>query len=924
MILPFLAAILLFAIEWKIPLGYAVWLIYTFVLVGASWKMPRPFTYLLTGLCSALIALGFFFSPPGISVQIVLFNRSLAVLILLVICFILVRRKEAAETLAVQDRIKTGIARLNDVMRGDLNADVFGEIVVKEMCTFTGSAIGAFYLWDEKEQTLSFAGGYAYARLPGIAQKFLPGEGLVGQAAVDKKQILLNSIPADYIKITSGLGNAIPRALAVIPLLHGEAVKGVIEIGSLNPPNEEQLEYLTRSAPIIGANLDSAMNREKLVQALAQAQALAEELQMQQAELKASNEELESQNCRLRDTETELKTQQEKLESSNTELEEINRIIEEQKRGVERVNRELEAARQELEEKADQLEIAGRYKSEFLANMSHELRTPLNSILLLTKLLADNREGNLSPEQVESAEIVYKSGNDLLALIDDILDLSKIEVGKIELKDEKVFIRGMAENIQTGFQHLASEKGLELGISVAEGCPEYIISDQRRVEQILKNLVSNAIKFTDAGQVSIAFVRPTSGTAFATAGLDPENLVAVSVQDTGIGIQKSKQKIIFDAFQQIETGASRRYGGTGLGLSISRQLAASLGGEIQLQSEPGCGSTFTLYLPFDRPRAAEEEAGPAAIPGMAIQPVPPVSRAAGLSGAPAGKSGGGYISDDRAALDQNDQAVLIIEDDPQFARLLKEHCHEKALKCLAAETGEEGLEMARQCRPRAIILDLRLPGIDGWTVLERLKNSPDTRHIPVHIISVEEESFNAIRKGAVGFIRKPVKKEELDEAFRKLENIFSREIKDLLVIEDNPTLRKGIVRLIGNGDIHAEEASRGEEAIGLLRTKKFDCIVLDIGLPDMSGFEMLEKMEEENLAIPPVVVYTGRDLTREEENMLRQYSGSIIIKGARSEEGCSMRCPCSCTGWWAACRRRGARRSRTFMIRTPCSGRKRF
>ncbi|MEN6622782.1 MAG: PAS domain S-box protein [Smithella sp.] len=774
---------------------------------------------------------------------------------------------------AARDWIKTGIARIDETMHGNPDIKTMSNHVLIEVASYAGAQVGAFYLLDEPSNTLSLASSYAYIRPENFAEKFHPGEGLIGQAALNKKEFHIHDIPDDYIKVTSSLGETKPRSLFIIPLIHEEQVKGVLEIGSLRILADHQLEYLRQAVRIAAINVEAAKNREYLGKTLAESQLLAKKLKQQQDELQATNKELEEQTQLLTRSEENLKDQQHELQAANEELQSINTLLENEKHEAEQANRELNLLRINLEDKAKQLTIASQYKSEFLANMSHELRTPLNSLLLLSKYMAANREGNLTAEQVESANIIYKSGTDLLSLIDDILDLSKIEAGRMELLPDEIIVKNLAEGLRTGFEHLAHESGLNLRITIDEGCPAVIFSDRKRIEQILKNLMSNALKFTPKGDINIKFARPAAEVKFSGGSLSPQNTLAISVKDTGIGIPQDKQLLIFEAFQQAEKGTARKYGGTGLGLSISRELARLLGGEIHLESQPDHGSIFTLYVPL----TIETSSSPAKVQVISSsKELPLVSR----QDLPVHS-----IIDDRDNIDKENAVILIIEDDAQFARLLQRQCHEKDYQCLITATGEEGIELACKYRPQGIVLDLMLPGIDGWAVLETLKETPETRHIPVHIMSVEEESIRAYRKGAIGFLTKPVNKEQLDFAFANLEATFSKKVKDLLVVEDDANLRKSIVKLIGNSDVRTEETATGADTLKLMQTKKFDCMILDIGLPDISGFELLEKLEAaDNVVIPPIIVYTGRDLTHEEEAHLSSYSESIIIKGVRSEE----------------------------------------
>jgi len=788
--------------------------------------------------------------------------------------------KRSRDESADQSWLKTGIVSLNDVMLGETELASLGNNVITEIATYLDAKVGAFYLTEdrEKEPVLSLLGSYAYMERKNLSNTFKFGEGLVGQSAREKKRILVSHVPEDYIKVISGLGESSPRFISVIPFLYENQVTGVVEIGFLDQPTDLQVAYLDQAMSAIAINFETVQGREQLAKALSKSQTLAEELETQQEELRATNEELEEQTQALEESEHKLKTQQEELEVANEELREKNESLEQQKR-------EIEVTRKAMEEKAEELAIAGKYKSEFLANMSHELRTPLNSLLLLSSILAENKEGNLTEDQLESTRVVYQSGNDLLSLINEILDLSKIESGKMELQAEDLLIKDLAESLMANFQHMADDKGLRLAVNISENAPADIHADRKRVEQIMKNLLSNAIKFTEKGSVTVDFSRPAGDVELSRSGLDRKNAIAIAVKDTGIGMSQEDQKIVFEAFQQAEGGTARQYGGTGLGLSISRELARLLGGEIQMESEVGKGSMFTLYLPIDIGKV-KLETGNLKLEKAPKQPATSNEQRATIIGQRAASTPHiTSIPDDRDSIAEDEKAILVIEDDPKFARLLLKLCQERGLKCLATPFGEEGLELAEKYLPEGIILDIKLPGIDGWTVLETLKENPKIRHIPVHIMSVEEPTMESFRKGAIGYLQKPVKKEDLEAAFHKLDDVSSKEVKNLLVVEDDENLRKGIIKLIGNGDVCAEEAANGEETIRALKSKTFDCMILDLGLPDMTGFQLLKVLEaEEGVTIPPVIVHTGRELTREEDAQLREYAESIIIKGVKSEE----------------------------------------
>jgi signal transduction histidine kinase/DNA-binding response OmpR family regulator/HAMP domain-containing protein len=779
--------------------------------------------------------------------------------------FLLNSREESTS----QDWLKTGYSRLNDVMRGVPDMNTFASNVITEVASWTGAKIGAFYILSDDKENNAFllTGSYAYTKRKNLSNIFKSGEGLIGQAALEKQQILLKNVPEDYIRITSGLGEAVPKFICLTPVVHENKVTAVIETGTLEEMTELKQEYIKQCTITIAITLASLKSREDLNRELQRSKELSEELQVQQVELKASNEELEEQTQLLRHSEETLKNQQEELRVSNEELEEKNQSLQLQKKEITKIKEEVEI-------KAEELTTASKYKSEFLANMSHELRTPLNSLLILSKVLSENKKGNLSDDQVESANVIYRSGNDLLSLINEILDLSKIEAGQMDVNIEKINVRSIAEKLKSDFKHMTDEKGLTLKIEVHENAPATIETDIKRLEQIIKNLTSNAIKFTKKGSVTISFKDAPAEVNLFRCGLSRENCFAVSVTDTGIGIPAEKQKIIFEAFQQAEGGTAREYGGTGLGLSISRELAAMLGGEIQLVSEPGKGSEFSVYLPvkLNPSMRAISDKQPGIDP---IKEPPRIKPARSYE----------TVADDRVDLkDNNSNSILIIEDDPSFAKLLADQCHEKGFKALVALTGEEGIDLATGYLPAAIVLDLHLPGISGWDVLETLKSNQTTRHIPVHIMSVDDLTIEAFRKGAIGYLIKPPRKEQLDAAFTKIGEMISRPVKDLLVVEDDKNLCSAITTLIGNGDVHTKAVATGKNAIKELKTKKFDCMILDLGLPDMTGFELLEKLEEDGVYIPPVIIYTGKDLTLSEEMRLRKYAESIIIKGVKSEE----------------------------------------
>jgi CheY-like chemotaxis protein/signal transduction histidine kinase/HAMP domain-containing protein len=767
-----------------------------------------------------------------------------------------------AETIEGEMVFRERAALLNDAMLRELEARAFRLLVLEPLMQLTGSQAGAIYLLNEQKTEYEHLESIGLRDAGRASFSATAHEGEFGAALATQRIQRITDIPTDTrLTFAAVSGDFTPREIITIPLTAGREVPAMISLASLNGYGPDAVRLVTGMQGALSAWMNSMLANQRIKTLSEGLEQQNRQLQAQQEELRVANEELEEQTRQLQQSEEELKTQQEELQVTNEELEEKNELLE-------RRTREVEKARKEVEEKAEALALAGRYKSEFLANMSHELRTPLNSLLLLAQGFARNKDGNLTGEQVESARIIHNSGSDLLNLINEILDLSKIESGRIELKFGTVRVSDLAEGVRDSFQHLADEKGIALEIVVTEDAPTEISSDRKRVEQVIRNLISNAVKFTERGRVTVTFGRPAAGIDLSKSGLDAGNCLAVAVRDTGIGVAPELHKVIFEAFQQADGGTSRKYGGTGLGLSISRELAILLGGEIQLESEPGTGSTFTFYLPREAGRPA---------PARHAAEEPPQRK-------PTIENRRPHIPDDRDAIEPSDRVMLVIEDDADFARLLYGKCREKGFKCLAAQTGEEGLELATRHLPGAVILDLRLPGMDGWAVLGALKENTRTRHIPVHVISVEDASTRSLRKGAVGHFTKPINQDELEEAFRRLEQVSTGKPKRLLVVDDDAAIRRDTVKLIGNGDVSVDEAESGEQALEALRSTEYDCVVLDLGLPDMDGGELLARLEQEGVTLPPVVVYTARDLTLDEEAAIRDRADSIVIKDVRSQE----------------------------------------
>ena len=801
--------------------------------------------------------------------------------------------------------LQTSIMKISDVLRGEKSIKQLTNQLLSVMADILDVKIGAVYLNGES-QTLELTGTYAYDVRKDNTTKFKFGEGLVGQAASEQKAILFTDPPKDYIYIQSGLGKIPPSNILVTPLIYQENVIGVIEMGFATGISKNQMDLINQVSESIAIGINSIKTRAEIQQMLSmttkQAEKLRiqqeeltqknEEMQVQQEELRVANEELEEQTKALKKSEVNLKTQQEELQVINEELQEKTKALEFQKKKISDKNLELEIARSNIEQKAKELEISSKYKSEFLANMSHELRTPLNSLLILSRDLADNRSNNLSEEQIESSEIIYKSGTDLLVLINEILDLSKIESGKMSLNLETISLIDIQDSINRQFKPVIHQKQLKLSIDIDPNTPNSIISDRLRLEQILKNLVSNSIKFTEEGGVRIHIHLPFPGVDLSRSGLIADDAIVISVIDTGIGIPKEKQMAIWEAFQQAEGGTSRKYGGTGLGLSISRELAKLLGGEILLNSEVGKGATFSLYIPIKKAEDEPVEDGKKSEIKMRARPnisqkVP--AKIAEVFNSPSNVNPSGVqakqIPDDRNNISKEDKVILIIEDDPVFSQTLIKQGNQKEFKCIACLTGEEGLKLAEKFIPDAIILDIKLPGIDGLAVLEKLKDNSKTRHIPVHVMSAFEETIEVYKKGAIGFLNKPAKPDELLGAFGRIEHFIERKMKDLLIVEDDDAMRKSIKVVIGEGDVNITEVQNGEQAFQAIKANQFDCMVLDLGLPDMTGFDLLKMLDKDkDINIPPIIVYTGKDLTKEENDELQVYTNSIIIKGVKSDE----------------------------------------
>jgi CheY-like chemotaxis protein/signal transduction histidine kinase/HAMP domain-containing protein len=801
--------------------------------------------------------------------------------------------KETTQKNTEQDWLKTNLARFTRMLQGQRDMTNVAQQVLSELAPLVDAQQGVFYVNASAngQPLMKLLSGYAYTERKNLANEFKPGQGLVGQCVVERERILLTNVPGDYIHISSGLGQAAPLNIIVLPVLFEGDVKAVIELASFDRFNDTHLTFLDQLTESIGIVLNTIEANTRTEQLLQQSQALATELQSQQDELKKKNEQLERQAESLRESEELLKSQQEELQQTNEELQEKATLLEKQKTEVEAKNREVEEARWAMEEKAEQLALTSKYKSEFLANMSHELRTPLNSMLILSRQLSQNHEHNLTPKQVQFAETIHSSGADLLSIINDILDLSKIESGMMTIDVSTVSFSNVAEQLERSFHQVAQDKNLGFQVEQAPDLPTTMRTDEKRLQQILKNLLSNAFKFTDEGRVVLRIEPASPEIKFSHEALDhAAAVVAFSVTDTGIGIPADKQRIIFEAFQQADGTTSRQYGGTGLGLSISREIARLLGGEIRVTSVAGEGSTFTLYLPltYKSPHMGANSTQLASISSATMPTQMMDSNAWASNGSGNGDSSAlmmSEIDDDRNTIMDGERVVLIVEDDVNFAGILLDLAREKNFKGLVATTGDAALALARKYKPDAITLDLKLPDRDGWTVLDRLKHDPQTRHIPVHIISSEEQRQRALQLGAITHLQKPVSREDLAAAFDQIAAFTERRMKRLLVVEDDEAQRMSIVELIGNGDVVTTAVATGAEALAALSAETFDCMVLDLKLPDMSGFDLIKKIQKElGLLDLPIIVYTGKELTSKEETQLRKVADAIIVKEVSSPE----------------------------------------
>ena len=891
--------LIVFAVDWLTPLRVAIWVFYMLPVALCMWVDRPNMPFITAGVASVLTFTGYILTnADALTAPIVLqLNRVIGVIVMFVLAGVGHLYIKTRLNLQRSAWLKQGEVQIGLQMRGDLAPAAVADGILRSLVPYVGAHVAVLYSRDG--DALERIAAWALPAESDVPQRIARGQGLVGQVLNEKRAIEVRGAGADFLKVGSALASAPASHCVIAPMMADGDVTGVLEVGFIGDENavSDTRELLENAAEAMGMALRSAQYRLRMVELLEETQRQSEELQVQQEELRVSNEELEERGRVLMDTQARLETQQAELEQTNVHLEEYTQHLERQKT-------ELVRAQKELEANALALERASQYKSEFLANMSHELRTPLNSSLILAKLLEDNKHGNLSDEQVRYAATIHSSNSDLLSLINDILDLSKVEAGQMDVQFAPVAIDGMLQSLQQSFAPIADSKRLKFVTERAEGVPAYFVTDNQRLQQVLRNLLSNAFKFTEQGQVTVSLHKADNN----------ENALRFDVRDTGIGIARDKQDLIFQAFQQADGTTSRKYGGSGLGLSISREFSRLLGGSVSVASEPGKGSVFSVTLPLSvregtvtakldvighmsEPEhavvngAAEMAASvaevqnhaPAHLMAMASAPasLEPSSWRAPHANFPTPQP----IPDDRADRKRPDRVILAIEDDLRFAHILHDLAHELEFDFVHATTATQGVELARTLQPNGILLDVGLPDQSGLTVLEWLKHDPLTRHIPIHIVSSTDHADIALHLGAIGYTLKPSARDTLAGAIRKLEARSAQGTRRVLVVEDDPALRQSIHALLKSATVEIVEAGTIAEALEQMNRASFDCVVMDLALPDGSGYDLLERVStSQEHASPPVIVYTGRVLSPDEEQRLRRYSRSIIIKGAKSPE----------------------------------------
>ncbi len=854
------AIVATFLVDVEVPLGAAIWALYALPLALTFMATRAILAPIVTALVLVAIVVGYFVAIPGVDPHIAVINRTMGGLMMAtmgVTGYFLIRGRQATAAWAW---VQTGQVKAAQALQGDLSAEQAGEKFLSALCQSTRARAGVIYARSATGLLQVASWGADVARLPSEVQ---PGSGHLWRAIDSNALVDIRGVEDAQLAWTSGLMSGRAAWSIIVPTHDGAQVNGVMELGFDAEPAKRVRRLLESMPERIGVALRSARYRKQLQELLEETRRQTEELRSHTEELAASNEELEEQTQLLEQNREQLEQQQAALEESNARLETQTQQLEEQRDALVR-------SRRQLADQADQLTQESRYKSEFVANMSHELRTPLNALLIMARLLGENRTGNLSSEQVKWAQTITGAGQDLLTLINDILDLAKIEAGKLDVAPMPVSPGGVASKLLRSFEMQAKNKGLALDVDVA-GEIETIETDPARLEQILRNFLSNAIKFTHSGSVSLRVSAVGDGVSFA-------------VRDTGIGIKDGDQQGVFEAFRQADGAISRRYGGTGLGLSISRELADLLGGRITLESTPGAGSVFTLILPrrFPENSAVRRRA---AAPGTPPPPQLPVAMPEAAPGETTTIGCMAGVEDDRALIQDSDRVMLVVEDDPAFARILLDLARDLEFRCIVVDRAEDAVNAAQRYLPQAIVLDVGLPDHSGLSVLDRLKRNIQTRHIPIHVVSAGDHMREAMAQGAMSYLLKPVDREELSQTIQRLEGRLEQRTRRVLIVEDDPAQLAGLKALLASDQVETVGAATAAEAMAACRAGTFDCIVLDMTLPDASGFDVLEQLDADDAAsFPPVIVYTARILSEAEELRLRRYSRSIIIKGAKSPE----------------------------------------
>lgn len=807
--------------------------------------------------------------------------------------------KLVREEVDAENWLKTGHAQMGERLAALTDLDRIAEAAVQEAAQWVDAAMGAVFMQRARsmeevaatsDASLSLSATYAYRRRKHLKTEFKRGEGLVGQAFQEGKILLLDPAPEDYIQVESGLGRAKPSNILVVPVVVEDNVVAVVELARVESWTATELEYMRRIVELLASAMEVAFARRELVSQRGQLEAQNVELEQQTRQLEQAQAELEQQRNELREAQKELQSQVTEVEQSEQELREQRNELEQRNAELRDKNdllaaqkQELAEAREKLTRRAYELAQASNYKSEFLANMSHELRTPLNSVLILADDLRRDTSHTLTEDQIEAADVIYRAGSDLLDLINEILDLSKIEAGAVVLKAEAFGLESLFEKLYAQFKPLAEDKAIELVVEHPEQGIE-VVADRKRVDQVVKNLLGNAIKFTHEGRVTLK------------AGLreldEDEPFVEISVVDTGIGIPEEQQERIFGAFEQVESGDRRSYGGTGLGLAISRKLVHKMGGTISLESTPEEGSAFHVRLPLRWSPSEEPEDEPLtrelvdfveAVSDDRADAYPELISAPRGTLAPEPHLTDVY-DDDRDLIDGDDTVILLIEDDVNFGRMVVRNIRERGMRCVAATHGAEGLEQAKVWMPDGIILDLILPDMDGWAVLRELKADVGLRHIPVHIVSARDPDVSMMRMGAVGHETKPLRQEDVQTVLDRLRDAGSDRRRAVLVVEDDAVMRQETVTMISSGNVVVDAVATGAEALALLGANAYDLVILDLGLPDMTGTELLESAGADASGFPPVIIYTLKDLTESQELALRRYADRIILKDVRSQE----------------------------------------